>query len=413
MTKYIKQRASKVQINLEVAERFLNALAPNAKNFTFQTFDDSDRKRKNLACVLHGTLAEHADELSHLNKRGACVAVTINATEGPGRTTEDVIGVRAVFVDLDGADLEPVRQFKPRPHIIVESSRGKFHAYWRVKGLERDQFEGVQRASAERFGGDDVHDLPRSMRLPGFLHTLAEHADELSHLNKRGACVAVTINATEGPGRTTEDVIGVRAVFVDLDGADLEPVRQFKPRPHIIVESSRGKFHAYWRVKGLERDQFEGVQRASAERFGGDDVHDLPRSMRLPGFLHRKGEPYRVRIIKVRDKPPHSASRILKAFPPVKKPKSKPVTVEGKPIREGARNARLISLGGTMIRMGASPETIHAALFAENQTFDPPMADKEVEGIIRSTETYRGTDEEDQFDLCAKIDPIDHGPCNI
>ena len=86
----------------------------------------------------------------------------------------------------------------------------------------------------------------------------------------------------------------VRAVFVDLDGAPLAPVLEAGLEPHVVVESSPGKFHVYWQVDDCPLDQFERVQRALARRFGGDpSVHDLPRVLRVPGFLHCKGEPFR------------------------------------------------------------------------------------------------------------------------
>jgi len=66
-------------------------------------------------------------------------------------------------------------------------------------------------------------------------------------------------------------------------------VLEAKPAPHIIVESSPGYYHAYWLVKDISLDEFRGMQKALAERFGGDEnVHDLSRVMRVPGFFHRK-----------------------------------------------------------------------------------------------------------------------------
>ena len=101
----------------------------------------------------------------------------------------------------------------------------------------------------------------------------------------------VTINATTGGRRKAVDVERVRAVFADLDGAPLDPVLACDLEPHIVVESSPGRFHAYWIVEGLPLDQFTPVQKAIAARFGSDPiVHDLPRVMRLPGFWHQKGD---------------------------------------------------------------------------------------------------------------------------
>jgi len=43
---------------LAEAERYLSALDAEAESWCFQTFDDTDRKRGDLARVMHGDLAE-------------------------------------------------------------------------------------------------------------------------------------------------------------------------------------------------------------------------------------------------------------------------------------------------------------------------------------------------------------------
>ena len=157
--------------DLDEAKRFLKELDPTAERFTFQTFDDDkDRKNGKLARVLHGTVDAHADTLSRLQAQGAGVFVTINETDLTGRKAENIKRVRACFVDLDGAPLQPVLDWEP-PHIVVDTSPGRFHAYWRVDGLELDEFTPMQKALIERFDADkNVKDLPRVMRLPGFWH---------------------------------------------------------------------------------------------------------------------------------------------------------------------------------------------------------------------------------------------------
>jgi RecA-family ATPase len=154
------------------AERFLAALAPGATRFTFQTFDDNkDRKDGSLARVIHGTLAEHWDDLQRLNAQGAGIFITVNATDFKGRTAKNVVSVRALFADLDGAPLGPVLASAPAPQIIVESSPDKWHSYWLARDIALKEFTILQKALATRFGGDPaVHDLPRVMRLPGFVH---------------------------------------------------------------------------------------------------------------------------------------------------------------------------------------------------------------------------------------------------
>ncbi|MBK7079424.1 MAG: hypothetical protein IPH55_01405 [Betaproteobacteria bacterium] len=99
--------------------------------------------------------------------------------------------------------------------------------------------------------------------------------------------------------RTAANVKQVRALFVDLDGAPLQPVAAAAVPPDIVVNSSPGKYHGYWLGVSCPLDAFTPAQLALAEKFGGDpSVNDLPRVMRLPGFFHQKGEPFMTRIIK-------------------------------------------------------------------------------------------------------------------
>jgi AAA domain/RepB DNA-primase from phage plasmid/MarR family len=175
-------------LNLDEARRFLNTLGPG-ETFSFQMFVDrkaaSEEERQNftkLSRVLHGTFDQHVRELSRVNcpeeddhPRG--IYVTVNRTNGQGRTAKDVTGVRAVFVDLDDAPIEPVMEGPLKPSIVVQSSAGKHHAYWLLArdGLPLDQFTPFQKMLAIRFSGDRrVCDLPRVLRIPGFFHRKAE-----------------------------------------------------------------------------------------------------------------------------------------------------------------------------------------------------------------------------------------------
>jgi putative DNA primase/helicase len=161
-----------LHVDITEAKRFLERLDPTTTEFEFRTFDDDkDRKDKNLTKTFYGTLGLHAYELIQLNNHGAGVFVTINATNGTGRKAGDIIRVRAGFVDLDGSPLEPVMQHNLEPHIVVESSPGKWHCYWLIDGLALEDFRAVQEKLIEHFHSDPVvHDLPRIMRLPGFFH---------------------------------------------------------------------------------------------------------------------------------------------------------------------------------------------------------------------------------------------------
>ncbi|MCK1570788.1 DNA-primase RepB domain-containing protein [Bradyrhizobium sp. 174] len=161
------------EVDLDAADRFLECLDPTAINFTFQTIDDDpERDERQLRRVIHSGLDKAAARLLKLNRQGAGVFVCINQTTlCDRRIQENIVRVRAAFVDLDGAPLEPVLGHHLKPQMVVETSPGKFHAYWLIAGLPLDQFFSVQKALAEKFGGDpSVCDLPRVMRLPGFHH---------------------------------------------------------------------------------------------------------------------------------------------------------------------------------------------------------------------------------------------------
>ena len=153
------------------AQQFLDRLDPEAKTFTFQTFDDTKAKRSGLARIVHGNIDGQAEYFDSLQEERAGIFVTIAATDGQGRQAHNITRVRAVFVDLDGPPLQPVLEAGLEPHFVVASSPKRFHAYWLVDDCPLDQFGRVQLALARRFDGDtSPHDLPRVMRLPGFRH---------------------------------------------------------------------------------------------------------------------------------------------------------------------------------------------------------------------------------------------------
>ncbi|HAY44900.1 MAG TPA: hypothetical protein DCY55_01290, partial [Gammaproteobacteria bacterium] len=124
---------------------------------------------------------------------------------------------------------------------------------------------------------------------------IGNHRPALLNLNTKGAGAFVVVN--EG-GQTKENITRVRAVFADTDGADHEPIIKALP-PHMVAQSSPGNFHIYWlTVEGFPLDQFTPIQGAISTKFGTDDnVKDLPRVMRLPGFKHNKYDPVDVTLL--------------------------------------------------------------------------------------------------------------------
>lgn len=161
----------KEALDIDQAREFLESLDDSETQWTFQTFDDTGDHRPGFAHIIHGAIDNCFDELAGLNLRGAGVYITVNKTDGQGRKETNIKAVRAVFVDLDGAPLEPVQNALLEPHIIVESSPGRWHAYWLVDDCPLYDFRRIQKTLIAKFNADKaVHDLPRVMRLPGFFH---------------------------------------------------------------------------------------------------------------------------------------------------------------------------------------------------------------------------------------------------
>jgi putative DNA primase/helicase len=207
--------------DLKQASRFLTVLerhdAPGEFR-TYQTFDDrkdkSAPKRPHLARVYNGE--GKAAHLAAANAQGAGIYMAINATDGKGREAHNVTRVRAVFIDADKngvAVLQKVKEAGLAPHIIVESSPGKYHVYWVVAPpCALEVFKPVQQALARKFGTDNVCDLPRVLRVPGFYHLKNPAAPFMVRI--------VELNE-ELEGYAIEDIVG--ELGLDLDALNEAP----------------------------------------------------------------------------------------------------------------------------------------------------------------------------------------------
>ena len=212
--------------------------------------------------------------------------------------------------------------------------------------------------------------------------SIDQHANSLCTANHAGAGVFFTPNETDGRGRKAQNIIRVRAVFADFDGAPLP--HEFPLQPHAIVTSSPGRFHAYWRC-ALPLDRFTPVQKSIAQHFASDPaVCDLPRLMRLPGFTHWKGQPFQTRIEALEAFKPYEAREILSAFPP-----SAPTPEKSRSrFPEGQRNAELIKLANLFHRQGRDLAFIRSHLLATNaERCDPPLDEAEVVDVAKRAST--------------------------
>lgn len=227
--------------------------------------------------------------------------------------------------------------------------------------------------------------------------SLEDQLASLQTLNQRGAGVFWMVNYGDSKGRTAANVTGVRALFVDLDGAPVAPVQMAAAEPHAVIESSPGRFHAYWLITGCTTADFGVWQKALARKFKGDmSVHDLPRVMRLPGFVHQKGEPFVTRIVSLAPMQPHDLAELvgtlqLQRDDATARPKAAAAVAApaGGQIVEGGRNASLARLAGKLRRDGLSTLSIETALLETNrERCRPPLGDEEVRSIAKSIGRY-------------------------
>lgn len=154
--------------DLDAAEEFIELLTGNESS-SYRTFSDNENKIR--PTNTYGKFNRLSKSLVSENRRGSGVFVVINKTNG-GNSDKDVQEIRALFVDLDGAPLEPVLSSPCEPHLVVETSPGKYHCYWLTTGgFPVTEFAKYQKALARKFSGDaSVHNPSRVMRIPGFYH---------------------------------------------------------------------------------------------------------------------------------------------------------------------------------------------------------------------------------------------------
>lgn len=169
----------------EEARRFLAGIGRQGP-FLFRALIDAKDKKKNPAFRPHelaGSFDDHAQQLRRLNDAGYGIFVQINVADGGGWKADNIVAATCLFADFDGVPLENVERLALPPHLVVETSRGKRHFYWRVDGLPINLHPAMQQQLIELFESDKaVHDKPRIMRLPGFLHQKNPDAPYLAHV---------------------------------------------------------------------------------------------------------------------------------------------------------------------------------------------------------------------------------------
>src|SRR3990167_4350607 len=228
--------------------------------------------------------------------------------------------------------------------------------------------------------------------------TLTQLGEKLNYLNGQGAGVYAVVNETNGKGRKAEDVMRVRCVFVDLDGAPLDPV--LDDMPDMVVETSSKKYHAYWRIADCPLAGFKQIQQSIAAKYNGDvKVCDLPRVMRVPGFYHHKHEPFLSTIV-YRPEPNMItfAEACEKWPPPARKLFSAPKYAANTSgdykgsygAGEGNRNQHVMRRLCGAISRGVRGSDLWSEALREGLACDPPLPEHEIQSIFNSVSRYGG-----------------------
>ncbi len=160
---------------------FLRIVPPQQR--TWQTFDDARRPDGRARCdrrltrVLHGSLTAVEPVLRRLNEpsAGAGVYLSSNLCDGHGRRTANITRVTALVGDFDWG--MPVHVPVP-PTLIIETSPGKFQAWWLLGGddaLSRTEQRDLHARLVAGFGADPrASGIARVYRVPGFWHLKRE-----------------------------------------------------------------------------------------------------------------------------------------------------------------------------------------------------------------------------------------------
>lgn len=191
---------------------------------------------------------------------------------------------------------------------------------------------------------------------------LDEDVAELAEMNRRGKEIFITMNEAHpdvleaiGRGEPTgkkangkpnygtldKHIVATLWASVDIDTPGVSPTANFELieaspiPPTLIVNTSGNKYQLHFRVDGLKVSDYKRVQKALIAHFGGDKAVCNPaRIMRVPGFLHLKGEPQLSVLLPIENPDPIPVEEFFRAFgiplTPPAKPEYEPAPADPK-----------------------------------------------------------------------------------
>lgn len=138
------------------------------------------------------------------------------------------------------------------------------------------------------------------------------------------------VNVFDGNGRTRENLVALRGLYADCDSG--LPKEGWGTKPTTLVESSPGKYQAYWTFEQPlpatpeNCREYLGVLDSLVWRVGGDrKARDLTRILRVPGFLNKKSR-YKDRFplvtLRYDDGPRYTLAALREVYGYIEQPKT-------------------------------------------------------------------------------------------
>lgn len=239
--------------DLHQAEIFLKTLDPEADVFTFQTFDDrKGQSDSSLTRLITGKAQLLLPELLDLNHRGAGIFVTVNETDGKGRSLKNILRPRAVWGEFDDG---PPFICPLEPSIVVESSPDKFHYYWLVNDLTNETHQETMDHLVREYASDPhAKDLSRVLRVPGFLHQ--KSTPQLARLIETTSFIYSSSQIKKAFPPFSKD----------------RPLRKtLQKKTNVIVDKSK-LLNALDHIPAIDRDNWLTVGMALHHEYGGTNV---------------------------------------------------------------------------------------------------------------------------------------------
>jgi hypothetical protein len=84
------------------------------------------------------------------------------------------------------------------------------------------------------------------------------------------------VNAAPGKTRKSDDITHVNAFFIDYDAGDWSAndlktfLQKFSVPPHMVIETSPGCFHVYWKVTDAPLQKFKVVQQKLVAKWNAE-----------------------------------------------------------------------------------------------------------------------------------------------